>query len=319
MRLRDIDFGSVFVASGTLNFFGQGWPFHSLYKLLFPWRFDFTGATFTSKTTTWEERPGNLPLTGNLQPAELRPDCIRIYLLQAMVLNAVGLSGPGAQALLAANEWQQRLLPWVLSFMSVAQTKAQRLQELQAFVDLVCKRQPEFRAKFALQINISCPNTGHNTTQLVDEALELLTIANQLGVPVDLKVNALISHELIREIEGAQLCDVITCSNTIPWGTLSEQINWQKLFGSTTSPLAHLGGGGLSGRPILDVVCRWIAKARALGIRMPIKGGGGILCPQDAAKMISAGANAIEIGTIGIVRPWQVQPTISFAKRTLEP
>ena len=41
--LKGIDFGCVF-AAGTLNFFGNGWPYHKIYCALFD-GFDFTGAT----------------------------------------------------------------------------------------------------------------------------------------------------------------------------------------------------------------------------------------------------------------------------------
>lgn len=61
MNLRGINF-FIFVASGALNFFGEGWRFHKLYKRIFPKGFDFSGATFVSKTTTLNERKGNMEL-----------------------------------------------------------------------------------------------------------------------------------------------------------------------------------------------------------------------------------------------------------------
>ena len=30
LKLKNINFGTIFVASGTLNFFGEGWPYHRL-------------------------------------------------------------------------------------------------------------------------------------------------------------------------------------------------------------------------------------------------------------------------------------------------
>ena len=63
-------FGRVFTASGTLNFFGDGWPYHKVYKKLFGEEFDFHGATFISKTTTYSSRIGNMFLKDNLQPSQ---------------------------------------------------------------------------------------------------------------------------------------------------------------------------------------------------------------------------------------------------------
>ena len=114
MKLRGIDFGNVFSASGTLNNFGEGWePFHSLKKKLSG--FDFTGSTFISKTTTIDSRmgekekeQGNLELNPQtLQPVKLFPDCIKVNWRKGEVLNAVGLSGPGFETLLRTGRWQE--------------------------------------------------------------------------------------------------------------------------------------------------------------------------------------------------------------------
>jgi len=85
---------------------------------------------------------------------------------------------------------------------------------------------PSFKAKIGLQINISCPNTKHHTADLAGEALDVLKIASSLNIPLDLKVNALISTETVREIEASGLCDILTISNTIPWGTPDVGIDW---------------------------------------------------------------------------------------------
>lgn len=42
MKLRGINFGSVLMASGALNFFGEGWRHHKILKILFG--LNFSGA-----------------------------------------------------------------------------------------------------------------------------------------------------------------------------------------------------------------------------------------------------------------------------------
>jgi len=117
LTLRGVNFEPVFVASGTLNFFGEGWrSYHPWYKMLFRNQFDFRGTTFISKTTTFPAREGNMPLDENLQPRSLFPGCVRVYFRKGLVLNSVGLSGPGAVELLKRGKWQERREPFMISF-----------------------------------------------------------------------------------------------------------------------------------------------------------------------------------------------------------
>ncbi|MFH0892474.1 MAG: hypothetical protein V1867_06880 [Candidatus Falkowbacteria bacterium] len=312
--LRGVDFGTVFTASGTLNFFGEGWPYHRWYKMLFRKRFDFRGASFISKTTTFPARAGNMPLDRNLQPTSLFPDCVRVYFRKGAVLNSVGLSGPGAVELLKRKKWQARPKPFMISFMSLGSALEQKIEEADKFVGLLLKAKPEFRAPFGIQVNVSCPNTGHPTKELINDSLSILEAFRPLSVPLDLKIgvaDALSAGvSFIKEIENSGRCDCLTCSNTIPWGKLPEQINWRKIFGSDISPLAHLGGGGLSGQELKPIVVNWLKAVRRAGISMPVKAGGGILNSQDARDYIKAGASALEIGCVAILRPWNVQSII---------
>lgn len=150
IKLRGINFGSVFLASGALNFWGQGWPFHKPYKLL-P-GFNFSGATFITKTTTLGKRDGNMPLNKRLQPQEFLPDCIRVYPKKGVVLNAVGLSGPGAKALINSGKWQKIRDPFIISFMAVGDSKEERLEEIKRFSEMLKEALPAFAAKVALKL-----------------------------------------------------------------------------------------------------------------------------------------------------------------------
>lgn len=313
--LRGIPFGKVFTASGTLNFFGEGWPFHQLFRHI-P-GFDFNSSVFIAKTTTLYPQPGNMPLTKDLQPTRFLPDCIRVYPAKAVVLNAVGLSGPGAHELFERGEWQKRKKTFAISFMAVGKNREDRIKETVSFANLLRSRLLNFAAKIGLEINISCPNTRHDPQELAIEASHLLKFAAIADVPLILKVNALTPIETIKEIAERGFCDAIDCSNTIPYGAqplLPDKIEWKNLFGEK-SPLHHLGGGGLSGKPLLPIVARWIERVRTEGIKIPIIGGGGILSEKDVATLKDAGADAISIGSVAILRPWRVRGIIDYANR----
>lgn len=126
MRLRCIDFGNVFCSSGARNFDGDGWWYHSFWK---PFGLDYTGSTLIAKTTTLEPREGNMPLKG-IKPREFFPSCVKVNFLEGAALNAVGLSGPGAQALLDRGVWDFQPNPYLLSFMAVGKTPSERLEEV---------------------------------------------------------------------------------------------------------------------------------------------------------------------------------------------
>ena len=173
MNLRGINF-FIFAASGALNFFGEGWRFHKLYRRIFRKGFDFSGATFVSKTTTLNARKGNMELDTNLQPRSLFPDCVRVYPIKGVVLNSVGLSGPGADYLFSQGLWQKRTEPFFISFMAVGETKEQRVEEAKNFADIFASGLPSFSTRVGLELNISCPNTSHCSLSLIDDAIDQL-------------------------------------------------------------------------------------------------------------------------------------------------
>lgn len=332
--MRGINFGSVFVASGALNFFGEGWPYHKVCRFI-P-GFNFQGATFVSKTTTLDPRTGNMPLKANLMPRKLLPPCIWVNFKKGMVLNSVGLSGPGAKALLQERKrkWQERERSFLISFMAIGETLEKRLKETESFTQLIKIHKPDFKTTFGIELNISCPNTQHDPKLLEKEALTQLEILSKLEVPLVLKVNALISTEVLVKIDHAKACDTITISNTIPWGQLSSMIRWTELFNLQLDPRGRevileesplwqrnhdFGGGGLSGWPLVDVIHLKIHAMRKAGVNLPIIAGGGIGCRRvwhhDITLLQEAGANAISIGSVAILRPWRIQSIIQKSQK----
>ena len=301
MKLKGIEFGKVLGASGVQGFFGEGYWFH---KYLKPFGLDFRNMTFVAKTTTLNQRDGNMPLRGNFTPREWMPKCIYVNHLRGIALNSVGLSGPGTRALFAATRWQMRQKPFFISFMSVEKTAKERLYELTVFVDIIKSYLPRFRAPVGLQINYSCPNAGVHIDGLLQEAEEGLSIASKLGIPLMPKFSVVLHPKVAREIAKHPACDAICISNTVPYGQMPDKIDWQKLFGPY-SPLDNYGGGGLSGKLLLPLLLEWLEEARNIGLEKPINAGGGILCLKDAKKVMGL-ADSIFLGSIAFLRPWRV-------------
>lgn len=255
-----------------------------------------------------------MALNPNFTPRGFFPDCIRVYRQKGLVLNAVGLSGPGAETLFGMGRWQAREKPFFLSFMSTAAAKAERLDELTWFVGIL-KKHLYFDGlldRVGLQLNYSCPNTGHEIDELVGEIYEGLTIAGELGIPLMPKLNVLTPVKTAIEISEHPECDALCISNTIPYGKLPERIPWEKLFGPV-SPLAKYGGGGLSGRLLLPILLDWLGEAITLGIKKPINAGGGILSENDAMtvlQLLNGGEHSIFLGSVAMLYPWRVEGII---------
>lgn len=317
MILKGIQFSSVQWASGAMGFFGEGYKYHQYLRVLCP-GFNTSGVGFVAKTTPIRPRPGNLPFKeGDFAPVEFWPKCIVVNLQKGAVLNAVDLSSPGACALFETGRWQSRTDNFFLSFAAVGQTPAERLEELRKYVNLLLKYQKGFRGKIGLQINYSCVNTGVEFGDPVDEINRGLDLAGHLGIPLVPKFNILTSVGVVREIAKHRHCDAICLSNTVPWGSFPDKINWRDLFGQDESPLAQYGGGGLSGAPLRPLVLEWLHRANGY-LKKPICAGGGIMGPQDVRLFCQApGVAAVSLGSIMMLRPWKVTASIQESGRLL--
>lgn len=284
------DFGKVWCASGARGWFGEGYWYD---------RHRLNNTTFVAKTTTWEARKGNMLLNG-LAPKAWYPDCIRVNFQAGAVLNAVGLSGPGAEALFDKGIWQSRVRPTILSFMAADSSRNIRMMKLQSYIRLLQRELPRFKAPVALQLNFSCPNADLDPSFLVHDMRAAIEIARSLGIAIVPKVNCLVPPLALAGIKGI---DALCISNTIPWGKLPEMIPWEKLFGQV-SPLARYGGGGLSGNAIIPPIVDWLNRSI---LNVPI-----VTTAGQSIKHIAAMSKAtyFEIGTVNILRPWRVPSMI---------
>jgi len=321
MRLGEIEFpGYVMNASGARGFFGED------YRLPHPsFLADWTGSIFVSKTTALHPRKGFMPMCEDgITPRERFPCCIIVKPIGGHVLNCVSLSGPGAKGLIMSGEWQERTEPFVISFMATADTFEERIIEWFQFITLMGRVKGAFRAPFAIEINISCPNVGHDATKLVHEAKHMLDVGRPLGVPFIVNINLLVTPGEAVEISRHPACAAVSQSNSIPWGAFPERIPWKKIFGSDTSPLVKrgFGLGGYSGPYALPILLDWIHAVRcASSGNQWLIAGGGIQSVNDAEAVCRVGhpiLKGIKLGVVCIVRPWRVQPIIRRVNRHFE-
>lgn len=322
MKLRGVEFGHVLDASGARNFDGRGWWYHRWARAL---GLDFTGSTFVAKTTTAHPNKGNMPLKADgMTPQELFPRCIHVNRKHQCALNAVGLSGPGAEFLFKNAGWDRMTRPFFLSFMALPEQTGGSTPEFQAYTFAAHLMQylPRFHAPVGLQLNISCPNVGAVPMEpeaAIRNAHAQLDALARANIPLMLKVSVTTPVDVALRMADHPACDALCVSNTVPFGALPDQIRWNDLFGTADkkkSPLAQYGGGGLSGAPLLPLVENWVWEARMMGYEKPINAGGGILCAADADRLIAVGADSVFLGSIAFLRPWEVSRTIHHVNTT---
>lgn len=309
--LRGVDFGPVWTASGTQGFFGEGYWFHNLS----PWFDELQKTTFVAKTVTFGANKGNMALDKTTwRPLSLFPNCIRINPFKGIAINAVGLSNFGIKDALTTLAWQKRTKHFMLSFMPIAKTKADRLQETRRYVTVLKYALPTFTTSIALQVNLSCPNTGEDLKELEAEAVEILSILDELQIPLVPKFNVLTTPETVMRIAHETRIDCVCVSNTLPYGKLEQDIAWEKMFGKV-SPLKDQGGGGLSGAPLFPLVQDWLQRARRIGLTIPINAGGGIMHAWQVDELFMAGASSVSIGTVALLRPWRIADIVRTGQK----
>lgn len=308
----------VFCSAGIRNFFAT----YDRYWYTRLGLADWQGAIFQSKTSTQAARRGNMPIDPRtLRPKEWKPDCVRVYPSpdKLVTMNAVGLSGPGFPDLLSRGQWQPRTWPFVISVAAESKTSSGIATELGELSQGLLKAKPGFHAPFAVTLNVTCAHIGHDRANMVVEALAGLEALQVLRVPVVLNLNALVAPATAAELIKHPACAALSLTNTIPFGQRPDRIDWVGLFGSMTSPLSHLGGGSLSGPPLLLLVEEWLKDFRANhNETFPIIAGGGVFSVADALRLCRAGASAIFLGTVAMYRPWRVQPIIKAVNAYFE-
>ena len=171
-----------------------------------------------------------------------------------------------------------------------------------------------FSTYVGLQINRSCPNTGHriHVGEIVKESergLEIINAALGWSLMEKFAIDTA-PVEAIKELQDNPNLHGICISNTVGY---SYQGIGNKIWGREVSPLAHLGGGGISGPELLPLVCDYIKRLRDCGFEKNINGGGGIFCADDVNKYRDAGADSVFVGTVATHHPRRVAGIIQRA------
>ena len=214
----------------------------------------------------------------------------RIVETPSGMLNAIGLQGPGVEALIRdyAPKWAEWDFPVLVNINGESATE---YEELAARLDGV-------PGVAGFEINISCPNVEQGGLYFGNDpraaAAVTEAVRRRTKLPVWVKLTPMVGDigVIARAVESAG-ADALCAINTFVG--MSIDLN-------SYLPRLSFRTGGLSG-PAIRPLAVHLAHQAARAVRIPVVGIGGITRAEDALEFLVAGCAAVQVGTATFVNP----------------
>ncbi|WP_338202771.1 dihydroorotate dehydrogenase [Candidatus Nephthysia bennettiae] len=214
----------------------------------------------------------------------------RIVETPSGMLNAIGLQGPGVEALIRdyAAEWSTWDFPVLVN---VNGETVDEYGELAARLDGV-------PGVAGLEVNISCPNVREGGMFFgidpASAAAVTAAVRRRTRLPVWVKLTPAVSDigAIARACEEAG-ADALSAVNTFVGMSFDLRSGQPRLAFRT---------GGLSG-PAIRPLALYLAYQAARAVSIPVVGVGGITRAEDALEFLLAGCAAVQVGTATFVDP----------------
>src|SRR5712691_5610957 len=214
----------------------------------------------------------------------------RIVETPSGMLNAIGLQGPGADALI--RDYAPRWAGWDFPVLvNINGESVSEYGELTGRLDGV----PGIAG---FEINISCPNVEQGGLYFGNDpraaAAVTEAVRKRTKLPVWVKLTPMVTDigVIARAVEGAG-ADALCAVNTFVG--MSMDLNAYR-------PRLSFRTGGLSG-PAIRPLAVHLAHQAARSVRIPVIGIGGIARAEDALEFLVAGCTAVQVGTATFVNP----------------
>lgn len=260
-------------ASGALAFDGRGW----FWEKPLVWLGSIQPELFTviTKTTTFQPRKGNLRLWCPWR-------CIRP--IPGGTVNAVGLTNMGFES-------------WLKNIgLKIRRQEQAIIASVNQEDNLGCMthmaRSLNRCELVGVELNISCPNNqyGENLAKFEYDAVRACeTLKRECDHPLLVKLSIVHSMGFAKRLaKFAEAFDI-------------NSVSWKTVFPNIPSPLAKLGGGGVSGKAAQPHAWPYLSELKS-NTPVPVIG-----CSVweygDIAKLRKLGADAISFGAIHIPHP----------------
>jgi dihydroorotate dehydrogenase len=226
-------------------------------------------------------------VTARPQPGNEKPRVFRLR-ESAAVVNRMGFNNEGAAAL------AERLGPKLPVPLGISLGKSKVTPLADAVEDyLTSLRLLKAHADY-IAVNVSSPNTpGLRQLQGREHLNELLgaLVKEADGLPVLVKIAPDLTDDAIGEALGV-------CADTGVAGIIATNTTLARTGLAPADLAAGAETGGLSGRPLTRRAREVVSFVhRETGGTLPIIGVGGIMTPDDAARMFDAGAALVQLYT----------------------
>jgi dihydroorotate dehydrogenase (NAD+) catalytic subunit len=214
----------------------------------------------------------------------------RIVETPSGMLNAIGLQGPGADALI--RDYAPRWASWDFPVLvNINGESVSEYEELTARLDGV----PGIAG---FEINISCPNVEQGGLYFGNDpraaAAVTEAVRRRTKLPVWVKLTPMVTDigVIARAVESAG-ADALCAVNTFVG--MSMDLNAHK-------PRLSFRTGGLSG-PAIRPLALHLSHQAVRAVDIPVVGVGGIMRTDDALEFLVAGCAAVQVGTATFVNP----------------
>ena len=217
----------------------------------------------------------------------------RIVETPSGMLNAIGLQGPGVDALIRdyAPQWASWEFPVLVNING---------ESVSEYGDLAA-RLDGVPGVAGFEINISCPNVEQGGLYFGNDphaaAAVTEAVRKRTNLPVWVKLTPMVTDigVIARAVESAG-ADALCAVNTFVGMSIDLNANAPRLSFRT---------GGLSG-PAIRPLALHLAHQAARAVRIPVIGVGGIERTEDALEFLVAGCTAIQVGTATFVNPMAI-------------
>jgi dihydroorotate dehydrogenase (NAD+) catalytic subunit len=206
------------------------------------------------------------------------------------MLNAIGLQGPGVEAVIRdyAPQWARWDFPVLVNINGES---AAEYGELASRLDGI-------PGVAGFEINISCPNVEQGGMYFGNDPRAAASVTEAVRrrtrLPVWVKLTPMVSDigMIARAVEAAG-ADALSAVNTFVGMSMDL---------STYRPRLSFRTGGLSG-PAIRPLAVHLAHQAARAVDIPVVGVGGIMTAEDALEFLVAGCRAVQVGTATFVNP----------------
>jgi dihydroorotate dehydrogenase len=249
-----------------------------------------TNTNVMSKSATFAKRKGNFILYNPLTWKYIQ----RIPETACGMINAYGLTNAGAKEC-AKKIWYARQKGYNVIpnfYPEFIKGTDQAIEETLKAIEIYEETLPS--NFWAIELNFSCPNSAECIRDNIEQG-SLCATAVRKRFP-DLIVIAKISYihpyEFAEELEDVGV-DAIHAVNTIPY---------QFIYPDQVSPLASIGGGGVSGDPAGEKAFEY-NKGLRKRVSLSLIFGCGVRCEGDVYRYFDIGADAVSICSLPICDP----------------